>query len=208
MTLAGNQTDNSSRSPRAETRSRLVQIGTEILSEKGFDSTGIDEVLRRADVPKGSFYYYFDSKADFGLAVIDNYAFLWEQKLTRLLRNPNVKPLQRVRNYIAEGTRGLEKYAFRRGCLAGNMAQELGALDDAFRERILNVFESWARFLHDCLQEAKDAGELSPGTDVKQLARFFWLAWEGAILQAKVERSVRPVEQFRDVLFKYILVKR
>jgi TetR/AcrR family transcriptional regulator, transcriptional repressor for nem operon len=198
-----------SKSPpiRAETRSRLVQIGTEILSEKGFDSTGIDEVLRHARVPKGSFYYYFDSKADFGLAVVDNYAYLWEQKLTRILRDPNVKPLQRVHNYIAEGIRGLEKYAFRRGCLAGNMAQELGGLDDAFRQRILNVFDSWSHFLQGCLQEAKDAGELPSGADVKQLAKFFWLAWEGAILQAKLERSTKPVEQFRDILFKYILVR-
>lgn len=206
MTLERQQTGKPPRA-RAETRSRLIQIGTEILSEKGFDSTGIDEVLRQAEVPKGSFYYYFESKADFGLAVIDNYAYLWEQKLTRILRDPNVRPLQRVQNYIAEGMRGLEKYAFRRGCLVGNMAQELGALDEIFRDRILAVFESWARFLRICLQEAKDAGDLPASADVKQLAQFFWLAWEGAILQAKLERSTKPVEQFRNVLFSYILVK-
>jgi TetR/AcrR family transcriptional repressor of nem operon len=195
------------RSPgRTETRNRLIQIGTEILSEKGFGATGLDEVLRLAKVPKGSFYYYFESKADFGLAVIDNYAFLWEQKLTRLLRDPNVKPLQRVKNYIAEGMRGLEKYSFRRGCLAGNMAQELAALDDAFRTRIQRVFIDWARFLHDCLDEAKMAGELSRDADTMKLAKFFWLAWEGAILQAKLDRSIKPLEQFRDILFSCVLV--
>ena len=114
------------RSNRAETRSKLVQIGTDILSEKGFDTTTIDDVLQRAAVPKGSFYYYFASKAEFGLAVVDNYAFLWEQNLTRLLRDPNVRPLQRIRNYISEAARGLETYEFRRGCLIGNMGQELG----------------------------------------------------------------------------------
>jgi TetR/AcrR family transcriptional repressor of nem operon len=206
MALEREQTGKPQRA-RAETRMRLIRIGTEILSEKGFVSTGIDEVLRQAEVPKGSFYYYFESKTDFGLAVIDNYAYLWEQKLTRLLRDPNVKPLQRVRNYIAESIRGLEKYAFRRGCLVGNMAQDLGALDEAFRARISAVFESWAGYLRVCLQEAKDAGELPATADVKQLAQFFWLAWEGAILQAKLERSTKPVEQFRDVLFSYILVK-
>jgi TetR/AcrR family transcriptional regulator, transcriptional repressor for nem operon len=195
-------------SGRTQTRHRLIQIGTEILSEKGFDATGLDEVLRRASVPKGSFYYYFESKADFGLAVIDNYAFLWEQKLTRLLRDPNVKPLQRVKNYITEGIRGLEKYSFRRGCLVGNMAQELAALDDTFRTRIQRVFDTWARFLDDCLDEAKRAEELPPDADTMRLAKFFWLAWEGAILQAKLERSTKPVEQFRDVLFNSVLVRR
>lgn len=191
--------------PRGETRTRLVQVGTEILSEKGFDGTGIEEILRLAGVPKGSFYYYFDSKADFGLAVIDNYAFLWEQKLSRLLRDPNVKPLQRVRNYVAEGMRGLEKYAFRRGCLAGNMAQELGNLDEVFRHRIVGVFQSWSRFMQGCLEEAQRDGDLPESLDVKSVSRFFWMAWEGAILQAKVEHSTAPIVEFRDVFFRHIL---
>lgn len=110
---------------RGETRARLVQIGTELLSEKGFGSTGLEEILEKASVPKGSFYYYFESKAKFGFAVIDHYDYLWAQKLHRLLRDPAVTPLARVDNYIAEGIRGLEKYAFRRGCLIGNMGQEM-----------------------------------------------------------------------------------
>ena len=193
------------RTGRAETRSRLVRIGTEILSEKGFDTTAIDEVLRRAEVPKGSFYHYFESKAAFGLATIDNYAYLWEQKLTRLLRDPNVRPLQRIRNYIAEAERGLEKYNFRRGCLVGNMGQELAALDDVFRQRILDVLNSWADFLVDCLKEAQEAGEIAADLNVRQVASFFWFAWEGAILKAKLERSVTPLEQFRDIMFRRIL---
>jgi len=32
------------------------------LTEKGYSATGIEEVLRSVDVPKGSFYRYFPSK--------------------------------------------------------------------------------------------------------------------------------------------------
>ena len=193
------------RSNRAETRSKLIEVGTEILSEKGFDTTTIDEVLRRTGVPKGSFYYYFGSKEDFGLAVIDNYAFLYEQKLTRLLRDPNQRPLQRVRNYIAELARGLEKHEFRRGCLIGNMGQELGGLDGVFRQRILVVLNSWSSFLADCLRQGQDAGEIRADLNVRQIASFFWFSWEGAILKAKLERSTRPLDEFAEVTFKTIL---
>lgn len=189
---------------RVDTRARLVQIGTDILSEKGFDITTIDEVLRLAEVPKGSFYYYFPSKADFGLAVIDNYAFLWEQKLTRLLRDPNVSPLQRVRNYIFEAALGLETYEFRRGCLIGNLGQELGGLDDVFRERILGVLNSWTGVLADCLRQGQEAGEIRADLNTKQVASFFWFSWEGAILKAKIERSTVPLDQFRDVTMRIL----
>ncbi len=190
---------------RGETRARLVQIGTEILSEKGFSSTGLEEILDKAGVPKGSFYYYFESKAKFGFAVIDNYDYLWAQKLTRLLRDPAVAPLRRIDNYIAEGIRGLEKYAFRRGCLIGNMGQEMPALDEAFRDRILKVFSSWAGQLAICLREAREAGELRDDIDIDDAAQFFWFAWEGAILQAKLEQSVEPIERFRSIMFKTVL---
>jgi TetR/AcrR family transcriptional repressor of nem operon len=190
---------------RNDTRARLVQVGTEILSEKGFIGAGLEEILYKAQVPKGSFYYYFESKAKFAFAVIDNYEYLWAQKLTRLFRDPAVPPLDRIVNYVVEAIHGLEKYAFRRGCLIGNIGQEMGALDDEFRSRILKVFNSWASFLGECLEEAKKRGDLPADFDADEAAKFFWFAWEGAILQAKLERSVEPIRRFRSVMFKYVL---
>ena len=192
---------------RSETRARLVQIGTEILSEKGFSSTGLEEILETAGVPKGSFYHYFESKAKFAFAVIDHYDYLWAQKLTRLLRDPSVSPLNRIDNYIAEGIRGLQKYAFRRGCLIGNMGQEMSSLEEEFRGRILKVFGSWAEQLADCLRQAREAGELRDDLDIDEAAKFFWFAWEGAILQAKLEQSVKPIECFRSIMLGKVLAK-
>jgi TetR/AcrR family transcriptional regulator, transcriptional repressor for nem operon len=188
-------------SPRDTNRAQLVRIGTEILSEKGFDSTGIEEVLKAADVPKGSFYHYFPSKADFGLAVIDNYAYIWEQKLTRLLRDPSVRPLDRIGNYITEGIRGLEKYSFKRGCLIGNMSQGISGLDEVFRVKITKIFDSWSRHISDCLAEAQANGDLDPSMDVRAFSDFFWMSWEGAILKAKLEQSTRPIALFRENIF-------
>ncbi|MGH8672403.1 MAG: TetR/AcrR family transcriptional regulator, partial [Burkholderiales bacterium] len=54
---------------RTQTREELVKVGAHIIAQHGFNTTGIEEVLKRAKVPKGSFYYYFASKEDFGLAV-------------------------------------------------------------------------------------------------------------------------------------------
>ena len=48
----------------SETRDALLHSGVEILTEKGFSASGLDEILKRVNVPKGSFYHYFDSKDD------------------------------------------------------------------------------------------------------------------------------------------------
>lgn len=192
-------------SARDNGRARLIRIGTEILSEKGFDGTGLEELLNRANTPKGSFYYYFHSKSEFGLAVVDNYAHLWEQKLTRLLRDPKVKPLDRIANYIVEGVRGLEKYSFKRGCLIGNMSQEILNLDEAFRNKIVKIFENWSAYIAACLDEAKQTGDLDPRADTMLIADFFWMGWEGAVLKAKLECSAQPVLKFREIFFTRIV---
>jgi TetR/AcrR family transcriptional repressor of nem operon len=203
--MQGGKSSGEQADKRSQTRERLVRIGTELLSEKGFGATGIDEVLRAAEVPKGSFYHYFDSKADFGLAVVDNYASIWERKLARILGDRSAAPLRRIDNYIAEGIAGLERYSFRRGCLIGNIGQEVTTLDDEFRDRLIDVFSSWTDAIAACLAEARDNGDIGAGVDVDTLSRFFWLAWEGAVLQAKLQRSTRPLADVRDVLFGLIL---
>jgi TetR/AcrR family transcriptional repressor of nem operon len=188
-------------------RAKLIRLGTEVLSEKGFGAAGLEELLSKAGTPKGSFYYYFPSKVDFGLAVVDNYAFIWEQKLTRLLGDPNVRPLDRIANYLDEGIRGLRKYSFTRGCLVGNMSQEISSLDEVFRAKISKVFASWSEHVRSCLDEAIAAGELDRAVDSHALADFFWMGWEGAILKAKLERSIEPVEVFRRIFFSMIFLR-
>ena len=75
---------NSRAATRTDTRNALVWCGTELLTERGFQITGIDEVLKRVGVPKGSFYHYFKSKDHFGHAVIDNYESYYAKKMDRI----------------------------------------------------------------------------------------------------------------------------
>ena len=111
---------------RLATRERLVRAGIEILTEQGFASTGIDAVLKRVGVPKGSFYHYFASKEAFGHAVIEGYAAYFARKLDRWLLDATRSPLERLRDFVADGKAGLRRFEFRRGCLIGNLGQELG----------------------------------------------------------------------------------
>ncbi|HQT97103.1 MAG: acrylate utilization transcriptional regulator AcuR [Desulfobacteria bacterium] len=186
---------------RLETREALIRYGTEILTEKGFHSTGIDEVLKHVGVPKGSFYHYFASKDEFGYAIIDNYAAYFARKLDRWLLAAHRSPLERIADFVSDAKAGMERHAFRRGCLVGNMGQELGALHEGFRMRLGSVFGDWQERMARCFEAARDAGEISPDADCRRLAAFFWIGWEGAVLQAKLCRSTAPLELFAESFF-------
>lgn len=192
---------------RVDTRKDLVWCGTELLTERGFQITGIEEVLKRVGVPKGSFYHYFKSKDEFGHAVIDNYEQYYARKMDRIFGNVDRSPVQRLKDFVVNAKNGMVKFDFKRGCLIGNLGQELAALDTQFRERLESVLLSWERRVSDCLKEAMEVGELAPGQDPEALSRFFWVGWEGAILRAKLMRSLQPIDQFTTIFFDSVLLR-
>lgn len=180
----------------ADTKERLLRSGVAILTEKGFAAVGLDEILRSVGIPKGSFYHYFGSKDEFGLALIDAYAAYFAAKLDRWFTDPTRSPLQRMSGFVDDAKAGMARYGFRRGCLVGNLGQEMGVLPESFRARLHGVFLDWQARTARCLEAARDAGEIAPDGDCDSLAAVFWIGWEGAVLRAKLERSPDALDIF------------
>lgn len=184
-----------------ETRELLLRGGLEVLTEKGFAATGIDEVLKRVGVPKGSFYHYFDSKEAFGAALIERYASYFARKLERHFRDDSMTPLERIKAFADDAQAGMARHDFRRGCLIGNLGQEMAALPESFRGRLSAVFDDWEQRLARCLEAAQQRGQIPGTVDCAQHASFFWIGWEGAVLRAKLERSAKALDIFTQGFF-------
>jgi len=183
------------------TRELLLRAGLETLTEKGFAATGIEEILARVGVPKGSFYHYFKSKEAFGIELIAGYAEFFAAKLDRHFLDESLAPLARIHAFIDDAKSGMRRFDFRRGCLIGNLGQEMAALPESFRAHLQDTFEDWQRRLAACLGQAQQAGELRRDADTAQLAAFFWIGWEGAVLRARLERGTAPLDTFAQGFF-------
>lgn len=184
-----------------ETRLAILSVGVAALTEKGFSATGIDEILRKTDVPKGSFYHYFKSKEAFGAELIERYATYFSSKLDRIFLDESLTPKQRIHAFFEDAEAGMKRYNFSRGCLVGNLGQEMGALPASYRNLLIQVFEDWQNKTSVCLKEAVEAGEISSTIDCDKVAEFFWIGWEGAVLRAKLEKSEMPLRLFAEGFF-------
>lgn len=194
--------------PRSDRReqsvSRLIRAGTEMLCEQSYASMGVEHVLKRAGLSKGSFYHFFVSKEQFGLAVISYYAEYCNRKLDRILCQSSCSALEALHLYVQEGIDGVERFEFRRGCLVGNLSQELGASQPLFRNALEETFKTWQNKMAACLQRAIDANELDASADVQAFAEFFWSGWEGALIRAKLLQSSAPILRFTEQFFKVL----
>ena len=191
---------------RINKRDELIRVGKEIVVKQSFNSTGLNDILTTANIPKGSFYYYFASKEDFGLAIIDSFAEEYRKRLETILEDSQYAPLTRLRNYFEVKIADMEASRCVDGCLIGNLAQELSSQNELFRDRLERVFAEWEGYFVRCLQAAYNAGEISNDC-YEDLARFILSSWEGAILQAKVTKSVVPMQTFVDILFTRVLIE-
>lgn len=193
---------------RTNKRDELIRVGREIIAQQGFKAASLNDILTAAGVPKGSFYYYFASKEDFGLAIVDDFARDYRDRFERILGDSQYSPLTRLRNYFELKIADMADCGCTDGCLIGNLAQELSAQNEVFRDRLDKVFAEWEQYFDRCLQAAFEAGEISTSGKVNnELAKFILSSWEGAILQAKVTKSVLPMKMFVDVLFDRVLSK-
>ncbi len=183
------------------TKERLLRSGIELLTEYGFASVGLERVLKQVGVPKGSFYHYFASKEDFAQQVVIGYGEYFAARLDRWLLNTQRLPLQRIMDFIEDGKQGLLRYQFRRGCLVGNMGQEVAATHPLLRQQLEVVLTDWQQRIELCLVAAQGAGQIAADADCEAWAKYFWIGWEGAILRAKLSQSVASIDVFTKIYF-------
>lgn len=191
--------------PSVTTRASLLEAGTNLILEKGYNHCGLDEILRAAGVHKGSFYHFFANKEDFALQVVAQYAEQTLANLDRELGDTSLRPLARLRRYYEAACRRHEERGYRKGCLFGNLGQEMADQSEAFRTRLEEVLSEYRRRIAACLREAQEVGELRKDLDADRLAGFCHNSWEGAILRMKVAKSCEPLADFLFVMFETVL---
>jgi len=193
--------------PREDTRLAIIREGARLIHAKGFNNTGLSDILTAAGVPKGSFYFYFRNKEAFGLAVIDHYAASLMEVGQMTLRNGNLEPLQRLDKFFDFFRKAFQAADMHGGCPVGNLTQEMSDLSDSFRGRMAELYSQITGLIAGCLVEARERGDIPRALDAEKTAQFIFDSWEGAIMHMKLTRDIEPLLTCRDMLFSLILKK-
>lgn len=189
---------------QSDARQKLMRAGLIHLTENGYGASSVDQILAVAGVPKGCLYHHFGSKADFAAALVEAYHAYFVEKLESHFQNPRLDALERLRAFTRDAEAGMAKHGFTRGCLIGNLGQEIGSVPDGFRTRLIEIFKDWQARTARCLSDAQAEGSISPKHPPATLAAFFWIGWEGAVLRAKMEKSASPLRRFTDTFFSFL----
>ena len=168
---------------------------------RGFEATGLAEILRAAEVKSGSLYYFFKSKEELLLAVLDWYvANLYPEVIDPVFARVS-DPIERVFGILSGYREMLTMTDCRMGCPIGNLAIEMSEKSEAVRAKIALNFENWRKAVRQCLEEADD--RLPKEVDRERLSSFVLTVMEGAVMQARAHRSIEPYDTAVKLLRDY-----
>ncbi|PCJ62322.1 MAG: hypothetical protein COA79_04460 [Planctomycetota bacterium] len=184
------------------TKEKLLETGLDFFHEKGYHSSGIAQILKKCNVPKGSFYHYFESKCDFASQILENYYSSFNEIQKKFLLNEELPPKERMKVYFKELIKLQRSCDFKKGCLIGKFSSENPNLDEAISKKISVIGQEVLNNLASCIKEGQSVGEITSVVKPKDLAQFVLSAWQGALIKMKSDESSKALDNFIDVVFK------
>lgn len=186
----------------SQAKENLIQAASDLIWEFSYGSTSVDDICARAEVRKGSFYHFFESKAHLTLAAIDA---AWNKALPLLqdIFAPQVPPLERFQRYAQTILESQESCRARSGhvcgCPLSSLGSEIGTLDEMIRAKIAGIFDHHRRFYESAIRDAAQAGLIQPA-DVAFQASTLQSCIQGAFTQARVLNDLAPIRQLQRAL--------
>ncbi|MEM8868579.1 MAG: TetR/AcrR family transcriptional regulator, partial [Verrucomicrobiota bacterium] len=145
-------------------KNQLLDAMVDLMWERSYGSLTIDVICEKADVKKGSFYYFFKSKLELGIAAMDH---IWINLQPKVDANfsPSRAPLERIAIQISQAYTKTKEIAEEHGCVLGcpyfNIGAEISTIEPELIEKVNQLLARFQRYFESAISEAMTNGDIS-----------------------------------------------
>ena len=190
-----------------DTRERLLAAGAELFGKKGFNGCGLTEVLQHAGVPKGSFYHYFASKEEFGVALIERARDEHLAEMKPMMSDRRLTPVARLRAMFAQARAECAESGSTPECLISKLALETAHLSEPVHAAVKCTYQQWSALMAQVVREGQACGEVDKKYDPDRLGNVLVMLWEGAAIRMQIDRNIAPLDDFQAFVFDTLLAR-
>lgn len=172
-------------------KNQLLDAMVDLMWERSYGSLTIDLICETAGVKKGSFYYFFKSKLDLGIAAMDH---IWDGFQPTIDANfsPSRAPLERITIQVTQAYTKTKEIAKEHGCVLGcpyfNIGTEISTVEPELVEKVNQLLARFQRYFEAAVTEAVANGDI-PQIDAKEASRIVFNLYEGMITQARMKND-------------------
>jgi len=193
----------------SDAKVRLMDAVLELIWTGSYGTTTIDHICEKAGVKKGSFYYFFNSKADVAVAALDE-AFSEKRMELDAIFSPTVPPMDRIRKYCEftykKQVKAREEFGFVLGCPLCTLGTEVSTQEQALRAKIQEILEYITKYVISALRDAHAAGAIY-APDAVAKARVLQAYMEGLLTQARIQNDVGVLRELTNGVFEVLGTK-
>src|SRR5262249_8766868 len=172
----------------SDAKERLMEAVSELIWTGSYGSTTIDDICAKAGVKKGSFYYFFHSKAELAVEAVEQEWAKHRPELDSIF-SPTIPPLERLRKYgdfsWCVQAEIAKKYGHVLGCPLFSVGAEVSTRENGLQKKIQEVLEYKRRYFESAIREAHAAG-LIHAPDPASKSRILFAYYQGLMTQARI----------------------
>jgi TetR/AcrR family transcriptional repressor of nem operon len=182
----------------------------DLIWENSYATTSVDAICERADVKKGSFYYFFKSKSELAVAALE---VEWRKKKPELdgIFSPTTPPLERLERYFDQMCASLierqKKCGSVLGCALFTLGSEVSTQDTVLRDKVQEILARKVRYFESAICDAHAQG-LIVAPNARAKAQALFACFQGTLTQARIENSIEPLREFASVAMDFLRAKR
>ncbi|MCQ0091372.1 TetR/AcrR family transcriptional regulator [Roseovarius sp. M141] len=189
---------------RGDAGARLLEAARDIIRQKGFAATSVDDLCQVAGVTKGAFFYHFKTKDALGVAAANHWAKTTGALFACAPYHEPDDPLDRVLGYLdfRKSIIGGEIYEYT--CLVGTMTQEVHDSAPAIRDACADSIFGHAATLEADISSAMNRRGVVADWTAASLARHTQAVLQGAFILAKASGDSGMARESVDHLVRYV----
>lgn len=189
---------------------RLMTAALDLMWEESYGAVTIDDICKRAEVKKGSFYYFFDSKASLAVAALEKmWRDDWKPELDARF-SPSVEPIERIRSYLespyAEQCKVKHDTGKVLGCPLCSVGSEISTQEIDVCGKIREIVSRERRYLESAIRDAVAEGSIEACDPIRK-AQMLTALVEGMVGQARIMNDPELLKNLAGMGFDMLRVK-
>ena len=142
---------------REENLQHIIRTAERVFADKGFEGTTMNEIAERAELPRANIHYYFPTKTDLYMRVLDDVQVEWKNDGASFDEFPD-DPVVALSGYI----RGKILHSFSRPHASKVWAQEIIQGAPVYGKKFVNARFKWSNERTRQIQRWMDEGKIHP----------------------------------------------
>tara|TARA_R110002049_G_scaffold307226_1_gene507103 strand:- start:381 stop:1034 length:654 start_codon:yes stop_codon:yes gene_type:complete len=184
--------------PPTDTKSKLLFTANDLIWQSSYGFVSVDDICKAAEIKKGSFYYYFSSKAELAVAAMEESYQGYEAEFVSIFSS-DLSPIERFENladFVYEKQKqAYEKYGRVCGCPFASLGSEMAGNEELIQKKADEILHRQSDMFRNTLQEMIDTGLLPANTDISNTGSQIITSLLGQVMVARIQNNLSNLKK-------------